>query len=109
MLQAQPPHTPTSAAQAAVTRPSEAVIQPRARATPAGVLTVYHAGLDTPLASFETTVVGWEAFDAAKLPGTGSSPPMVTGRCWARWQFPRLRPSGCMPGSSNTASTSVPG
>jgi hypothetical protein len=28
MLQAQPPHTPTSAAQAAVTRPTEAVIKP---------------------------------------------------------------------------------
>ena len=33
------------------------------------VLAVYQAGLDTGLASFETTVPSWEAFDAAKLPG----------------------------------------
>ena len=32
------------------------------------VLAVYQAGLDTGLASFESTAPGWEAFDAAKLP-----------------------------------------
>jgi L-amino acid N-acyltransferase YncA len=34
----------------------------------AGVLAVYQAGLDTGLASFETTAPGWEGFDTARLP-----------------------------------------
>jgi phosphinothricin acetyltransferase len=33
------------------------------------VLAVCQAGLDTGLAGFETMAPGWEAFDAAKLPG----------------------------------------
>ncbi|HEX4831791.1 MAG TPA: GNAT family N-acetyltransferase [Trebonia sp.] len=33
------------------------------------VLAIYQAGLDGGQASFETAAPGWEAFDAAKLPG----------------------------------------
>ncbi|MFV2020327.1 GNAT family N-acetyltransferase [Micromonospora sp. LOL_023] len=34
----------------------------------AAVLDIYQAGLDTGLASFETTAPGWAAFDAGRLP-----------------------------------------
>jgi L-amino acid N-acyltransferase YncA len=69
MLQDQPPDTPASAAQAAVTRPAGVVIRPMGPGDAGQVLAVYQAGLDTGQASFETAAPGWEAFDAAKLPG----------------------------------------
>jgi hypothetical protein len=107
MPQDQPSHTPASAARPAVTRSAGVAIRPMGPGDAGQVLAVYQAGLDTGLASFETTAPSWEAFDAAKLPGHGSSPPMATGRCCAGWPFPRVRPGGYMPGSSSTASTSV--
>ena len=69
MLQDQPPDTPAPADQAAVTPPAGVVIRPMEPADAGQVLAVYQAGLDTGLASFETAAPGWEAFDAAKLPG----------------------------------------
>jgi len=45
------------------------IIRPMESADAGQVLAVYQAGLDTGLASFETTAPGWAAFDAAKLPG----------------------------------------
>src|SRR5713226_50776 len=58
----QPPHTPASAAQAAVALPAGVVIRPMGPGDAGQVLAVYQAGLDTGLASFETTAPGWEAF-----------------------------------------------
>jgi L-amino acid N-acyltransferase YncA len=52
-----------------VTTPAGVVIRPMGPGDAGQVLAVYEAGLDTGLASFETTAPGWEAFDAAKLPG----------------------------------------
>lgn len=49
--------------------PDGVLIRPMRPADAARVLAVYQAGLDTGQASFETTVPGWEAFDAGKLPG----------------------------------------
>jgi L-amino acid N-acyltransferase YncA len=66
MLQDQPPDTP---APGAVTPPAGVVIRPMDPADAGQVLAIYQAGLDTGLASFETTAPSWEAFDAAKLPG----------------------------------------
>ena len=57
------------AARTAVTSPVGVVIRPMEPADAGQVLAVYQAGLDTGLASFETTAPSWEAFDAAKLPG----------------------------------------
>jgi L-amino acid N-acyltransferase YncA len=69
MFQDQPPDTPATAAQTAVTPPAGVIIRPMGRADASQVLAVYQAGLDTGLASFETAAPSWEAFDAAKLPG----------------------------------------
>jgi L-amino acid N-acyltransferase YncA len=68
MLHDQPPDTPALAAQCAAP-PAGVIIRPLRSADVGQVLAVYQAGLDTGLASFETTAPGWEAFDAAKLPG----------------------------------------
>ena len=65
MLQDQPPDTP---ARGALTPPAGVVIRPMDPADASQVLAIYQAGLDTGLASFETTAPSWEAFDAAKLP-----------------------------------------
>jgi L-amino acid N-acyltransferase YncA len=69
MPQDQAPDTSAVGAQAAVTSPTEVIIRPMRPADGGQVLAVYQAGLDTGLASFETTAPSWEAFDAAKLPG----------------------------------------
>ena len=69
MFQGQPPDWPTLTDRAAVTPSAGAVIRPMGPGDAGQVLAVYQAGLDTGLASFETTAPGWEAFDAAKLPG----------------------------------------
>jgi L-amino acid N-acyltransferase YncA len=74
MFKYQPPDRPAQATAGAVTAgavtPSAAVvIRPMAAADAGQVLAVYQAGLDTGQASFETAPPGWEAFDAAKLPG----------------------------------------
>jgi L-amino acid N-acyltransferase YncA len=69
MLQDQPPDTSASNGRAAVTSPAGVVIRPMEPTDAGQVLAVYQAGLDTGLASFETTAPGWEAFDAAKMPG----------------------------------------
>jgi L-amino acid N-acyltransferase YncA len=69
LLQDQPPDTPAAAARAAVTLPDGLVIRPMGPGDAGQVLAVYQAGLDTGQASFETAAPGWEAFDAAKLPG----------------------------------------
>ena len=45
------------------------VIRPMAASDAGRVLAIYQAGLDGGQASFETRAPGWEAFDAAKLPG----------------------------------------
>jgi L-amino acid N-acyltransferase YncA len=66
MLHDQPPDTP---APAAVTTPAGVAIRPMEPTDASQVLAIYQAGLDTGLASFETTAPGWDAFDAAKLPG----------------------------------------
>jgi L-amino acid N-acyltransferase YncA len=63
------PDRSAPAAEAAVTSPVGVVIRPMEPADAGQVLAVYQAGLDTGLASFESTAPGWEAFDAAKLPG----------------------------------------
>jgi L-amino acid N-acyltransferase YncA len=69
MPQDQPPDTSASTDRAAVTSPGGVVIRPMEPTDAGQVLAVYQAGLDTGLASFETTAPGWEAFDAGKLPG----------------------------------------
>ena len=69
MHQDQPPDRSALADQAAVTPPTGVFIRPMGPDDASQVLTVYQAGLDTGLASFETTAPSWEAFDAAKLPG----------------------------------------
>lgn len=52
-----------------VAAPGDVRIRPM-RADDAGpVLEIYQAGLDGGDASFETAAPGWDAFDAAKLPG----------------------------------------
>jgi hypothetical protein len=71
---AEDPHAPGPATGHAglgrpVTTPAGVVIRPMGPGDAGQVLAVYQAGLDTGLASFETTAPGWEAFDAAKLPG----------------------------------------
>ena len=43
-------------------------VAPMTRAHGAAVLEIYQAGLDAGDASFETTVPGWDAWDAAHLP-----------------------------------------
>ena len=63
------PERSAPAAEAAVTSSVGVVIRPMEPADAGQVLAVYQAGLDTGLASFESTAPGWEAFDAAKLPG----------------------------------------
>jgi hypothetical protein len=69
MPQDQAPDTLAVCAQAVVTSPAGVSIRPMEPADAGQVLAVYQAGLDTGLASFETTAPSWEAFDAAKLPG----------------------------------------
>jgi len=64
MPQDQPPDT---RARGALTPPAGVVIRPMDPADASQVLAIYQAGLDTGLASFETTAPSWEAFDAAKL------------------------------------------
>jgi hypothetical protein len=65
MPQDQPPHTPASAARPALTRSAGVAIRPMGPGDVGQVLAVYQAGLDTGLASFETTAPSWEAFNAA--------------------------------------------
>jgi L-amino acid N-acyltransferase YncA len=69
MSQDQAPDIAAPADQAAAAPPDGVVIRPMGPGDAGQVLAVYQAGLDTGLASFETTAPGWEAFDAAKLPG----------------------------------------
>jgi L-amino acid N-acyltransferase YncA len=69
MPQDQAPDTSAVGAQAALASPTGVISRPMEPADGGQVLAVYQAGLDTGLASFETTAPGWEAFDAAKLPG----------------------------------------
>ena len=69
MPEDQAPNTSALTDQVAVTPPVGVVIGPMGPGDADQVLAVYQAGLDTGLASFETTAPGWEAFDAAKLPG----------------------------------------
>jgi L-amino acid N-acyltransferase YncA len=69
MPQDPAPERSASTDQAAVTSPVRVVIRPMDPADADEVLAIYQAGLDTGLASFETTAPGWPAFDAAKLPG----------------------------------------
>ena len=69
MPQDQAPDRSAAAVQAAGTPLVGVVIRPMEPADARQVLAVYQAGLDTGLASFETTAPGWEAFDGAKLPG----------------------------------------
>jgi L-amino acid N-acyltransferase YncA len=49
--------------------PAGALIRPMEERDASPVLAIYQAGLDTGQASFETSAPGWDAFDAAKLPG----------------------------------------
>ncbi len=58
MIQDQPPDTPATAASAAVTPPAGVVIRPMGPGDAGQVLAVYQAGLDTGLASLETTAPG---------------------------------------------------
>jgi L-amino acid N-acyltransferase YncA/precorrin-6B methylase 2 len=48
--------------------PAGVLIRPMRAGDADQVLAIYQAGLDTGQASFETTVPGWNAFDAGKLP-----------------------------------------
>jgi L-amino acid N-acyltransferase YncA len=48
--------------------PSGVLVRPMLAADADQVLAIYQAGLDTGLASFETTAPGWDAFNAGKLP-----------------------------------------
>jgi L-amino acid N-acyltransferase YncA/SAM-dependent methyltransferase len=48
--------------------PAGVLIRPMRAGDARGVMTVYQAGLDTGLASFETAAPSWEEFDAVKLP-----------------------------------------
>ena len=68
MLQDQPRDASPFTDQAALSTPT-GMIRPMEPADVSQVLAVYQAGLDTGLASFETTAPSWESFDAAKLPG----------------------------------------
>jgi L-amino acid N-acyltransferase YncA len=45
------------------------VIEPMTGAHAEAVLEIYQAGLDTGLASFETTAPDWAGFDGTRLPG----------------------------------------
>jgi phosphinothricin acetyltransferase len=50
-------------------RTSSTLIVPLAAEHAEQVLAIYQAGIDEGNATFETVAPGWEAFDAAKLPG----------------------------------------
>ena len=49
--------------------PDGLLVRPMLAGDASQVLAIYQAGLDTGQASFETAAPGWEAFDAARLPG----------------------------------------
>jgi L-amino acid N-acyltransferase YncA len=98
MLQDQPPDTSAPAGQAAVALPAGVVIRPIRPADAGQVLAVYQAGLDTGQASFEITAPGWEAFDAARLPGHRFTAADGDGRVAGWVALPRFPPGACMPG-----------